>query len=134
MLRRLDPGVTDGTVRRFGVVMLVGFGLLGGAAGWLARPTAAAWLWGIGGVVGVFALALPGPARPVFRGWMAVAHVLGRINTTILLALFWLVLVVPLALVFKLIGRDALQRRVRAASYWEPKTLPSDPKAYFNQF
>lgn len=128
------PGVTDRTVRVFGGVMIAGFGLIGAAARWLGSPTTSVVLWSIGAAVGLLSLAWPGPARPVYRAWMAFAHVLGRINTTVLLTLFWLVMVVPLALVFKLIRRDALSRRIGGASYWVEKRLPADSKAYFNQF
>jgi hypothetical protein len=40
----------------------------------------------------------------------------------------------PLALLFRLIGRDALaRRRTNAGSYWTPKTTPTDMKSYFRQ-
>ena len=42
----------------------------------------------------------------------------------------------PLALVFRLSGRDflRLQSEPLADSYWEPMKPVDDPKSYFNQF
>ena len=42
---------------------------------------------------------------------------------------------VPLGLVFRLIGRDPLAKRIdrNAASYWLPKKQPRDAASYFRQ-
>ena len=133
-LGRSNP-VTSTMVRAFGVVMLVGSGLIGALLWWTGRIRAASYVWTAGALIGLFALALPGPAAPVYRAWMATAQVLGRINTTILLTLFYVVMICGTALIFRLIGRDALRLRKKAAdSYWEPKRMSEDPAAYFNQY
>jgi hypothetical protein len=122
-------------IRKFGVVMIIGFGLIGGLLAWTGRMTPAYVCWGVGAGIGLLAILLPGPARPVHRVWMAVARFLGRINTTILLSLFYLVMITGLGLIFRLIRRDALRlRRGSAESYWVPKKLPKDPASYFNQY
>lgn len=137
--RKLRPAAPSGgtrEVRRFGLVLLVGFGLLGGLLFWWGRTGVAAGLWIFGGLAGAFALGLPRAAAPFHRGWMAVAHVLGRINGAILLALVYVFVVTPLALAFRLIGRDALRLRKRpgAATYWEPKPPPAGARSYFDPY
>ncbi len=128
--------LSDADIRKFGIVMIVGFGLIGGFLAWRGYVTAPRVLWAFGGALGLLALAAPGPARPVHKVWMGFAHVLGRINTTILLSVFYYLVVTPLALIFKLIGRDALHRRFdpSAASYWEPKAMRTDARSYFDPF
>lgn len=122
-------------LRKFGVVMIVGFGLIGGFLAWTGRMTPAVVCWGVGAGMGLLAILLPGPARPVYRVWMAVARFLGRINTTILISLFYIVMITGLGLIFKVIRRDALRlRRGSAESYWVPKQLSKDPASYFNQY
>ena len=129
------PPVTGATVRKFGLVMIAGFGLIGVMLHCLAHPSAARAAWGVGGAVGLLSLALPGPMRPLYRAWMAVAGVLGRINGAILLTLFYVLMLCPIALVMRLLGRDELRlRRKPVETYWEPKSLPEDPRAYFNQY
>lgn len=55
-------------------------------------------------------LILPGVLAPLYKGWMAVGHVLGWINTRIILGVLYYGLVVPMGLVMKLLGRDPMRR------------------------
>ena len=53
--------------------------------------------------------------------------------TTVLLLLYGL-LFTPIALFFRMTGRDVLDRRRPAtASYWKPKPAARDKRAYFRQ-
>ena len=64
-------------------------------------------------------LILPGVLAPLYKGWMAVGHVLGWINTRIILGVLYYGLVVPMGLVMKLLGRDPMRRawkRVRTST------------------
>ena len=89
---------------------------------------------------GGLALALlsfvPGLGRWLFVGWMGLGLIMGRITSPILLGVVWVVLFVPLGIVFRLLGRDAMRRKFPApeASFWEPH--PPRPKVgrYFQQF
>jgi len=136
--RRLKEAapLTDAAIRKFGLVMLAGFGLFGALLRWRGHPAGALVLWAAGAAIGLLAVAAPGPARPVYRAWMAGAHVLGRINTTLVLGLCYLVVFTGIGLVFRLIGRDALKLGFDrdAKTYWEPKRMPVDAKSYFDQF
>jgi hypothetical protein len=59
--------------------------------------------------------------RKLWAWWKAFAHVLGQIQTTILLSLVYLIAIGPIALVSRLIGRDLLGlRRSDNPSYWHP--------------
>src|SRR5688572_25220314 len=90
-IHTLQQPLTDADMRKWGLVMLIGFGLIGGLFYWRAFPTVATVLWSIGGALAAIAFVAPGPARHVHKAWMAFAHVLGRINTTILLSVFYFV-------------------------------------------
>jgi hypothetical protein len=67
---------------------------------------------------------------------MAVAMVLGRINTTVLLSLVHFTCFGGLRLIFALMGRDGLKLRIDrgAPTYWEKKAYRTDAKSYFSQF
>ncbi len=75
----------------------------------------------------------PGVLRPFARGWIFVAGKLAWVNTRLLLGLFFFLVMTPLGLVFRLFGRDPLQRRYdpSAPSYWEPR--PSAGPAPYNR-
>ena len=79
---------------------------------------------------------LPPWLQPIARLWLALGHRLGVINTFIILALVYYLVVTPLALLFRLTGRDALglKWRKQDASHWidAPRRWP--PDSFRNQF
>jgi hypothetical protein len=117
----LNPTERKG-VREFGIVFAVVGALYAGWSLWRGRPTRALVGGGVGALFLLGSFAAPALMRPLWRAWMAFAHVLGWINTRIILgALFYLVFT-PLGLVLRLFGRDPMARRrdPAQASYWEP--------------
>ena len=58
----------------------------------------------------------------IYRGWMAFARALGHVNTILLLSVFYVVVIGPASLVFRILRKDPLRRRLdSAASYWLAK-------------
>jgi hypothetical protein len=106
--------------RHFGWLLGVVGALVAGWAFWKGMPLAA-----IGAALvslSMLAIAQLRPAwlvRPL-AVWMGLALLLGRVINPLLLGLIYLLLFVPLALWFRLIGRDALALRLDrdTASYW----------------
>ena len=73
----------------------------------------------------------------LFKGWMAFAHVLGWVNTRILLVVFFFLVITPVAVVARLLGKDLISQRLEpeAETYWKPKEQgPFDPQSYLRQF
>ena len=66
----------------------------------------------------------------------ALAFPIGWTVSLIMLAILYYGLFTPIGLVFRLIGRDALQRSRRPGleTYWTPKPTTTDPRRYFKQF
>ena len=57
----------------------------------------------------------------LWRGWKKFAHVLGAIQTRILLTVSYFVIVAVASLITKLGGKDLLDRRMKpAATYYQP--------------
>lgn len=82
------------------------------------RPYAAASLVGLGVALLVCALALPALLDPIARRWLALAAALARVTTPIVLAILYFVLVTPVAVLRRTIGRSPLRRDPLAGSYW----------------
>jgi hypothetical protein len=79
-------------------------------------------------------LFVPAAARAFHVAWMRLAHALGWINSRILLALIFYLVITPMGLVQRLVGRDALRRRGSgSASYWIPRTEPKQSKEQFER-
>lgn len=70
--------------------------------------------------------------RRLHVAWMAVTWPTRWLTTWLLLAAVYYTVFTPLALVFRLIGRDALRlRRRQCESYWIPKLVRADVRTYF---
>jgi len=91
------------------------------------------------GIIAVMLLAItlliPYWLTPLRLCWDKLGHVLGIINTYILLSLFYGVILTPLALIMRLLGKDILKlkRSKSQTSYWEPSPATDESKME-NQF
>jgi hypothetical protein len=74
------------------------------------------------------ALVWPRALQPIERGWSLLASALGFINTRILLAFVFFVVLAPVALVMRALGKDPLERRRdrRRPTYWRTRE-PAEP-------
>lgn len=62
--------------------------------------------------------------KAIYRAWMKFAHALGLVNTRIILSIVYFLIFTPLALIFRLIGKDAMERRFEAVdSYWQKREI-----------
>lgn len=123
-------------LRQFAGLWLVVFG---GLAAWRAyNGHVDGWTYGlsIGAVVvGLPGLLWPAVVRPIYSGWMIAAFPIGWTISKIALAAMFYLVFTPVALLFKLIGRDTLRlRRSQAQSYWVPKPGAQSGKEYLRQF
>jgi len=58
----------------------------------------------------------------IYEGWMIFARALAFVNTRIILTIFFLLIIGPIALILKLAGKDFLQRKIDSSpSFWKPR-------------
>ena len=95
--------------------------------------TPARIVWAASIVVGLSGVLLTSLAWLFYRMWMGFAYGINFLITKLLLAfIFWGVLT-PIAVFFKLIGRDALMLKKSSApdpSYWREHDKMADPASY----
>lgn len=92
-------------------------------------------LWIAGGVV--FALSFIRPvARVLYILWMGLGITMGLVTSPIVLGVVFLLLITPVGLIFKLVRRDAMKRKMDrgAETYWEEYKETDDPATYVKQF
>jgi hypothetical protein len=114
-------------------------GICAAAAAYLTYRGSGAWPWLAGGgafflLAGLFAEPV---LRPVHAVWMKFAHALGWVNTRLLLGLFFYLVLTPVGLVLRMLGKDLLQRRIdrSAPTYWVAReSAPFDPERYERLF
>lgn len=81
----------------------------------------------------LLALIKPLWLNPLRLVWDKIGHVLGIINTYILLTLFYFVILTPLSLIMRLFGKDILKlKRNKNNTYWE--STPTKTSGMENQF
>jgi hypothetical protein len=100
------------------------------------RMQPAMWL-GITAVVGVLLnLLVPVVFRWIFVVWMVLAYPIGWVVSQVALALMFYCIITPVALIFRVTGRDRLRRfkPANATTYWIAKKMPDDVRRYFRQY
>ena len=125
---------TRKTLRQFAVLWLVFFAAAGVLRAWRTGafasgaplgfdgPWRAALLFWIAAVaVGVPGTIAPRLMRPIYVGWMAAAFPIGWTVSHVLLAVLYYGVFTPIGLVFRVMGRDRLERRLdrQAPTYWK---------------
>lgn len=130
----LNPGRK--VLRQFAVLWIVFFVGLG-AYQFLAhdRPGPGLVLMAAGLTVGIPGVIRPALLRWIFVAWMVLAAPIGWLVFTLLLLALYFLLITPLALFFRLRGRDWLRRKPAPErdTFWERKENPLDPLSYFRQ-
>ena len=133
-------------LRQFGWVAIVGFGALAAMA-WYERfvfgfglgdhrTWIAVTFLVLGATSFVFGLLWPRGNRPLFVLLSLVTFPIGFVLSYVILGLLFFGVFAPIALVFRLMGRDALQRRFDASakSYWSKAPTPRPKSDYFKQY
>lgn len=133
---------TDRQLRQFGVAGLVFLPFIGWLATGKPRSLASANLSLMGGLaligvlIAIIGFIRPKVLRPVFVGASLITLPIGLIVGEAVLLVVFYGLFAPLGLFFRLIGRDALQRKIErgATTYWQPKQQPDSLARYYRQF
>ena len=136
----------EATLRQFGWIALVGFAFLAAIA-WFevlifafglgeARPIVAGVFAGLAVVSALFSLAYPKANLPIYVGLTIVSYPIGFVLSYVIMGTLFYVLISPVAIFFKLTGRDAMNRRFdpEATTYWVDPRPSRGPESYFKQY
>lgn len=75
--------------------------------------------------------------KVLYEYWLRFAHILGLINTVIILFIVYFSVFVPYKLVILFLGKDFLETKLNKSSnsYWKLKILENDKReTYLKQF
>ena len=95
------------------------------------------WLWGIAVFVLIFTILKPVILKPIFRIALLIGHVLGWINTRLILGIIFYLIFTPVSLVMRLTGYDPLNRSFKkdTDTYWiKREKIVKDREQYLKQF
>lgn len=116
-IKQLDLGPRN--LRKFGLVVGGVFALLGLLFLLRHKPHWPWFLWPGAGLMALGAV-LPQSLKYIYVAWMSAAFVLGFVVAHVILTLFFYLVVLPVGLVARLVGKDFLSLKLdpRAPSYW----------------
>ena len=133
-------------LRQFGFISLVAFGVIGGVVVWRNglfgfdfgehAKTVAYTMWALGGISGLLSLVAPRLNWPLYVTLIVVTYPIGFVLSYVLMGVLFYGIFTPVAIVFKLMGRDAMHRKFDpdAASYFVPHKPAASKERYFKQF
>lgn len=133
----LNTRPTASDLRQFGLIFLGGTAALG-LVFWQVFDKdlhRAQFFFIAGGAVMILSL-IPPIGRLLYIVWMAFGLTLGLITSPAIMFLLFLLLIVPVGIIFKITGRDLMRRKLddKAESYWEDYPKADDPSRYVKQF
>ncbi len=91
----------------FGAAVVIIFGLF---FPWVLDLGWPVWPWVIAGSFWALALIRPPWLRPLYRVWMRFGLLASRVMTPLVLGIVFFVMISPMAIVRRLMGRDPMQR------------------------
>jgi len=136
-LIKINATPSSGQLRLFGLLLTAALAVIGfmlfkktGSFTWPAV------LWCAAGLAVLLTAVLPAGLRYAYLGLSYAALPIGLVvSTAVLLVIFYLLLT-PLALVFKILGRDPLDRRLAPdlEGYWKVRRSTDDRRRYLRQY
>ena len=104
--------MTKKELRSFGLITGAIVLVLFGIAPWLISGKLHKLPFKIAFVLWLPSLFFPAVLEPVYRAWMKFGHIMGWINTRIILALMFYLIIAPTGLIMKVLGKDPMRRKL----------------------
>ena len=134
------------TLRQFGWIALGGFGAAAalawteslvfsfGLGAW--RAALAGALAALGGLAALASLVYPPANRPLYVALTLLSYPIGFVLSYVILGALFYLLITPVGLVMRVLGRDPLERRFEPAAktYWVDARAQRAQESYFRQF
>ncbi len=135
---KIDWNPPEKMLRQFGWISLVGFGIFAAIA-WFrfdSQPVATTFA-AVAVLAPIIGMICPKLLKPLYVGLSLVTFPIGLVVSNLVLLLIFLLVFTPVALIFRLFGRDELRLRLdrTATTYWR-KYDPDrrKPASYYRPF
>lgn len=133
---KLNPNLKE--LRDFGKIALIATAILGLLI-YVFKGIGIEWslaIWALGIIIFLTSLTSIKLTRLIYLGLILITFPIGWVVSFILMALFYFLLITPLGMVFRLMGKDLLNQKFdqEAKSYWVVRKPPENLSRYFHQF
>ena len=109
-------------LREFGILIGFGFPLL---IGWLMPALIGhefrVWTLWVGFIGLLFGMTSPRLLYYPYKFWMKLGHILGWINSKIILGVVYMIVLLPIAFIMRLIGHDPLRTKRKGEKTYREK-------------
>ena len=134
------------TLRQFGAIAFVGFGIFAALAYYEklifsfglgeARIPVTMTFVALGTIAALFSLVAPRANRVLYVGLTLLAFPIGFVLSYVIMGTLFFLIIGPIALFFRVFGRDSMHRRYdpNASSYWLKARPARDKESYFHQY
>ncbi len=96
---------------------------------WLFNVNIPVWPFNLAGVLWILALLIPNTLKPIYTVWMFFGLILGWINTRIILALVFYIIITPIRLIMLLFaGKTFSQNKPKRSKTFRNITEVRSPK------
>ena len=121
MMALVNRNPSPAELRKFGITVLIGLGVIGSLVLWWKGGEAfwiAGSMWALGGAAAVLTIAAPAEiGKRVYVGWMLAGVGIGMVTMPILMTVLFVLLLPPFALIRL---KDPLRMKLKTGgSYWE---------------
>lgn len=113
--------MTAAAGRKFAFTVGAAFLVLGALLWWRGRELPATVFGSLAALLGLLGAVVPDRLGPVERAWMGLAHLISKVTTPIFMGVVFFVVITPIALLLRLIGKSPMRARRGAATYWVPR-------------
>jgi hypothetical protein len=125
-------------LRSFGKIALIASCLVAGLL-FVLKGLAIQWIFviiALGLLIFLSSLVCLGVTRLIYLALTAITLPIGLVVSFIVLAVFFYLIITPVGLVFRLIGRDSMKRKFDSSmdSYWVKHRPTQKLERYFHQF
>jgi hypothetical protein len=121
----LEAGIparlTPAEGRKFGFTVGGAFLVLSGITWWRGHEIPMYVLIGLGSLLILGALIIPGKLGPVYRGWMKFGEAISKVTTPIFMGIVFFGVLTPTAFIKRIFGGSKLIPSRAAATYWHER-------------
>ncbi len=118
MARDDHARLTRAEGRKFGLSVGLAFCVLAALVWWRGHVPLSRGFGGVGILLVLSGLLIPGRLDLVHRIWMGLAHAISKVTTPIFMGLVYFVVIMPVGLLRRNLGSHPMRHPVNDDSYW----------------
>ena len=122
MAHGLPARLTPAEGRKFGLTVGAAFGVLAALLWWRDHQIPLYAFAALSAGLISAGLLIPGHLGPVNRAWMGLALLISKVTTPVFMGIVFFIVIAPVGLLMRLLGRNPVRHRAVNGSYWAPRT------------